>query len=296
MINLKEKYKKIAVLINVRDRPTELAMLLQSLYTQTYDLFDVYVLDDFSGTPLNVYHFLNCIITRLQLSGHKVHIKRTDFPHGVSKARQNIVNWALESKPILLLRIDDDVILESDFIERLVKVIDKGYDLASGVTPPMIQPILKREKIPEIGNRVVLDNEGNYILNNDDFGMLYYDDAIINVHHFRSSALYKSEIHEKVNYTPTKLTKHGFREEQIFSFRCLMEGYKIGVDTHAIAYHMMTPSGGERFVESNELIKQNEEILKEFTKENKDKLNEIFSQPEVSKQEIMKETNLAGKI
>jgi len=289
--------ERIAIMIAVRDRPTELAMLLQSLYTQTYQDFDIFIRDDCGGTPLNVYHFLNCMIMRMQLSGHKVIINRNDFGLGVSKNRQALVEDVKKYKDYpLMARIDDDVILESDFLERLVKTLNKGFTLVSGVTPPMVQPVLKREKLPLIGNQVVLDNEGNYILNNDDFGNLFYDEKIIPAHHFRSSALYKSKIHEKVNYTPTKLTKHGFREEQIFSYKCLMEGFKIGVDTGAIAWHQLTPSGGERFAESNELVKQNEEVLKEFTKEHKDKLNEIFGQPEVSVQEKMKETNLAGKI
>ncbi len=287
----------IDIHICYRDRPSELFGVLMSLYYQTQKNFRILISDDASGTPMSTYHFLNCMINRLNLSGNKVIINRNDFGVGVSKNRQKLVDISVKDNIAdYIMRIDDDVILEKDFIERLLNVIKQGYDLASGVTPPMVQPILKREKVPEIGNKVVLDNEGNYILNNDDFGSLFYDEKIIPAHHFRSSALYKIEIHDKVNYTPTKLTKHGFREEQIFSYKCLMEGFKIGVDTQAIAYHMMTSSGGERFPDSNELIKLNEGILKEFTKENKDKLNKIFGQPEVSKQEIMKETNLAGKI
>ena len=289
--------KETAVMVCVRDRPTELAMLLTSLYTQTYKDFDVYILDDQSGTPLQTYHFFNCIVNLFKMQGFKIYILRTDFPHGVSKARQRLVDEALKKDYKYLCRIDDDVYLEPDFISRLIRVIETGYDLASGVTPPMAGPTFIRDpKFLTIGNKVVLDNEGNYILNNDDFGMLYTDSKILPAHHFRSSALYKSEIHKKVNYLPTKLSKHGFREEQIFSYKCLMEGFKIGIDTRAIAWHQMTPSGGERFVESNELVKFNENILKEFTKENKDKLIEIFGKEVATKGEIMKETNLANRI
>ena len=287
--------KEIAVLICVKDRPTEISMNLLSLYNQTYKDFDIYILDDQSGTPLESYHFFNCIINLLKCSNFKVYIKKTEYPHGVSKARQRIVDWALEKDYKYFCRVDDDVVLEKDFIERLIKVIESGYDLASGVTPPMQSPLFKRDPkyIGDIINRVVLDNDGNYIFNGDDCGILYTDSKILTAHHFRSSALYKSEIHKKVNYLPTKLTKHGFREEQIFSYKMLMEGYKIGVDTKAIAWHQTTPSGGERFPESNELVAQNQKILVEFTKENKDKLNKIFGQPNLTKQELMKETNLA---
>lgn len=287
----------VDVHICYRDRPSELFGVLLSLYYQTYKNFRILISDDASGTPLQTYHFLNCIIMRLILRGNKVIINRNDFGIGVSKNRQKLVDISVkDSLADYIMRVDDDVILESDFIERLLKVIDNGYDLASGVTPPVSQPILKRELTPEILNRVILDNEGNYLFNGDDCGMLYYDDKIIPCHHFRSSALYKIKIHDKVNYLPTKLTKHGFREEMSFSYKCLMNGFKLGVDTGAIAWHQITPSGGERFADSNELIKQNEEILKEFTKEHKDELNKIFGQPQIDKLELLKETNLAGKI
>lgn len=287
--------KEMAIMIAYKDRPTELTMLLESLYYQTYQDFDVFIRDDVSGTPIENYHFLNCIINLLKCSGHKIIIKKNEFPHGVSKNRQALVDDVLEKDYTLGTRLDDDVILEQDYLERMIKVLEKGYLLASGVTPPMQSPLFKRDPkhVGEVINRVVLDNEGNYIFNGDDCGILYTESKILPAHHFRSSATYYMKIHKKVNYTPTKLTKHGFREEQIFSYKLQMEGYKIGIDTGAIAWHQMTPSGGERFPESNELIQQNQRILEEYTKENKDRLNKIFGQPELTKQELMKETNLA---
>ncbi|KKL28104.1 hypothetical protein LCGC14_2378460, partial [marine sediment metagenome] len=161
--------KETAILINVRDRPTEISLLLQSLRTQTYQDFDVYILDDCSGTPLTNYHFFNCIMTRLKLEGHQVYIKKTEFPHGVSRARQEIVDWAMKKDYNYFLRVDDDVILESDYIERLFKVIDKGYDLASGVTVPMAGPTFKRNPkfLKGIVNRIILDKDGNHIFNGD---------------------------------------------------------------------------------------------------------------------------------
>ena len=135
--------------------------------------------------------------------------------------------------------------------------------------------------------------------------MLYYDDVILPAHHFRSSALYKKEIHNKVNYLPTKLTKHGFREEQIFSYKCLINGFKIGVDTQAIAWHQLTTSGGERFMDSNELISQNEKIMIEETKELYKKYGNFIDDynkklglnpKPLTKQQLMMETNLTGKI
>src|SRR3990167_4320880 len=163
--------KETAIMVCVRDRPSEVAMLLESLYFQTYKDFDIFIRDDMSGTSLNSYHFFNCIIARLVLRNHKVIVNRNDIPLGVSKNRQQLIEDVKDKGYKYVCRIDDDVVLESDFLERLIKVIESGYDLASGVTPPMSSPTFIRDsKYLNIGNQVVLDNEGSYILNNDDFG------------------------------------------------------------------------------------------------------------------------------
>ncbi len=285
------------ILINVRDRPTEIALLLQSLRTQTYSDFDIYILDDCSGTPLTNYHFFNCVMNRLKIEGHKVFMKKTEFTHGVSRARHAIAEWALEKNYKYFLRVDDDVVLEPDYLERLHKVLlDFPYDIASGVTVPMQVIPFKRNPrfLNGIVNRVILDKGGAYIMNGDDCGMEYTATGVTNIlpaHHFRSCALIKREVHEQVKYYPTKLSHHGFREEQIFSYRALMKGFKIGIDLNAINYHQMTPSGGER--PTANMVPFNQEILEEFTKENKEELSKLFpTEPMPSKQALMKESNL----
>lgn len=298
--------KETAIMIAYKDRPTELAMLLCSLYTQIYKDFDIYILDDQSGTPLTTYHFFNCVINLLKCQGFKIYIIRTEFPHGVSKARQRLVDEALKKEYKYLARVDDDVYLESDFLERLIKVIETGYDLASGVTPPMVQPTFIRNPkyVGEVINYTELDTEGNITYSGDSCGMNYTDSKILLAPHFRSSALYKVEIHKKVNYTPTKLSKHGFREENIFSWKCILNGFKLGVDTGAVAWHQQTPSGGERFPSQNEDIQFNQKIFEEETKEmfikNGDFLRKYYEDNgiklrKLEKTEYMKEENLMRK-
>ena len=290
------KNEKVAIMIAYRDRPTELFGLLQSLRTQTFQNWDIFIRDDVSGTLMQVYHFLNCMMTRLRLEGHKVFLKRNSFPHGVSRNRQALVDDVFEKGGYkFMARFDDDVVLEPDYIERLFKVIDVGYDITSGVTIPMQAPVFKRESkyLNGIANRVILDEEGNYIMNGDDCGCGYTESVILPAHHFRSCALMKKEVHEKVKYYPTRLSKHGFREEQIFSYNAQMNGFKIGVDTMAINYHQMTPSGGERFPDQQDLIKFNQKILLEFTKQHKDELNKLFTHENMpTGLELKKENNL----
>lgn len=269
---------KTAILINTKDRVSELAMLLQSLRTSNYKNFDIFILDE-SSTPLTNYHFFNQITNLLKMENHKVFIKQNLLKKGVTHARQTIVDWvrSLPFKYGYYLRMDDDCIAEPNYIDQLFEVIKSGYDVASGVTLAC-QPMPKRETKYLNGtiNRVKLDKQGNHKINGDDCGISYADKAILPAHHFRSCALYKSEIHDKANYLPTRLSPKGFREEQIFSYRLQLAGYKIGVNTHAINYHQMTPSGGCRYPNPELLIKQDQEMFEEFTRDNKTELKKLF--------------------
>jgi GT2 family glycosyltransferase len=283
---------RIVINICYKDRPTELYGLLISLKNQTYQKFDIFILDDQSGTNINQYYFISALIQKLQCEGHFIKILRTEFPHGVSRARQRLVDESLKSDYKLLLRLDDDIILENDYIARLVRVIEKGYDIASGITPLLVPLHRRNVKSVDIIDEFILD--GSKILyDGDDCGFEYIGEKIADCHHFRSCALIKREVHEKIKYYPTRLSKHGFREETIFSLKAKMNGFKIGVDLQAKAWHLNTPSGGERFLDSQQLMKHNSEMLQDFIKENVIELNKIFPKKEISNLKRAKETNLA---
>lgn len=290
--------RETAILINTRDRVTELALLLQSLRTSEYQDFDVFILDDAGVNPNENYHFYNCVVNRLRNEGHKVFTKRNDFNLGVTKARQAIVDWALSTEEYkYLCRLDDDCLVEPDYLGKLKKVIEEhGYDFASGVTVPMAQPTMKRDPtyLKGIVNRVILDTEGKYIMNGDDCGQAYTSQVILPAHHFRSCAMYKSLIHKKANYLPTRLSTNGFREEQIFSYRILLAGFKIGVDTTALNWHLICPSGGER--PTMNMVPFNQKVLEDFTIEHKEELNKLFTHENMpSELELTKENNLISR-
>lgn len=296
---------RIAIAICYRDRPTEIFGLLQTLRTQTHKDFDIFIVDDASGTPIETYHFLMVLINKMNQEGNFIKYHKNEFNYGVSKSRQKNVEMILQEgdKYKYICRLDDDILLESDYIERLLKVIENGYDIASGVTPFIGQPQFKRESkfLNGIVNRVIIE-KGEIVMNGDDCGMEYYDEATLPAHHFRSCALMKKEVHEKVTYE-NRLTKHGFREEQIFSFKAITEGFKIGVDLQAIAHHLLTPSGGERFPDSQNMIKINEDVFRKFTKKLFEEKGDFISDynkklgivpPYPSDAELTKSTNLVN--
>jgi len=258
---------RITVQMTSRDRHSEVALAIQSLRTQTYQNWDLILQDDASGTPMNMSHFLMNLINRIKLEGHRVKLIRNNRSDGVCAARNNIIeNDDLENT--FVLRCDDDVILESDYLERLMKVIEKGYDMASGIVPVVGSPELERESkfLGPMINEHQLDEEGNLIGNKDECGYSYLQTGIHPTHQFRTNCLYKQEVQEKVKY-PKHLTTVGFREEGFFSFSAIIEGFTIGVDTGAKAYHLITPSGGVRREDYNQCVQLDDESFKKWIKE-----------------------------
>jgi len=254
---------KVDIMIVSKDRPSEIGLLLQSLRTQTHKDFDVYIYDDRSGLAYTQYHFIQCIMNQLKMEDHNVIIWRNEIPYGVTRLRQLTVDKIMEyGKGEAILRLDDDNLLEPDYIERLVKCLDDGYDIASGIVPPCGTPFMRRENKyakPFISD-IKLNEKGEIASFADECGMEYMDKEVFPTVSFRSMALIKKKVHEKVKYEDN-LGFCSFREEQFFSFRAILAGFKICADTGAIAWHLNASSGGERTQSYYDGLQANHEIL-----------------------------------
>ena len=99
----------------------------------------------------------------------------------------------------------------------------------------------------------------------DECGYCYSDDIIFPTHQFRTNCLYKSEVQDSVRY-PENLTTVAFREEGFFSIKAILAGYKIGVHTGAICYHLQTPSGGNRRVDYGQCVQIDEDTWRKWIK------------------------------
>ena len=262
---------RITIHIATKDRHTELALVLQSLRTQTNQNWDLVILDDASGTPTTNAYFLNGILNRLKLENHKIKMIRNNISFGCCSARNKCIKEDNFGNPFTL-RFDDDILPAPDYIEKLMDVIDAGYDMASGVIPQFDVPEIKREIkfVGDVINKHEFNKEGVLIKQTDDCGYCYIEDAILPTHQFRTNCLYKSEINSKVKY-PDNLTTVAFREEGFFSFGALIEGYRIGVNTAAVCYHLSCPSGGNRRQDYIQCVQLDDETFKKWCKMKFDK-------------------------
>lgn len=296
--------RRILITIGNRDRPTELYGLLQSLRTQTFQDFDILIYEDASGTSIQNYYFLQYMFYRMRIEGHQIMLYRNDVSQGVSKMRQACIDLGRKHFPHceLIARIDDDSILESNYLEKLLEVIDAGYDIASGVVPtfPAVDVRNNIDNVKPIIGYCELNNNGELIANFDDCGVMYNDEVILPSPHFRSCALMKASIFDKVDYG-NRLTKNGFREEQVFSFKAILAGFKIGCHTGAIAWHLNTPSGGERDTMNLGALNQKifDETVKKMFEDNGDFLKDYYKRLRVkprklSNIELASQFNLVG--
>jgi len=260
--------------VTTKDRATEVAILLQSLRTQTYQDWDLMILDDASGTPLTNFHFFVALIQRIKLEGHKVKLLRNNISNGVCAARNRLIQEDTYNNEFVC-RLDDDCIPESDYLFKLIHVIKCGYDLATGVIPLLMHPELVRPNTPKLICEHKLNEEGELIERKDELAFSYYKTDIVNCHQFRTNCLYKKEITNDIRY-PKILTKTGFREELWFSFQAILKGYKIGADTGAVSFHLQTPSGGCRSQTYMENVQLDEQTTNKWIKKNKQKLNEVL--------------------
>ena len=240
------KKSKVAICLATKDRHSEVALLLQSLRTQTFQGWNLYIYDQ-SQTPMMNAHFIQCLIYRLKLEYHRIKLEY-GISNGVCVARNKLIEMVelADNGEDLVIRLDDDCIPEPDYLEKLIEGIDKGYDLVSGIIPLCHTPEIKRDNkfIGNIINEHKFDDKGNLIENKDECGYSYFEDKWYPTHQFRTNALMKREL-LNIKYPPF-LSTVGFREELFFSFKAILSGYKLGVCTGAKAYHLQTPSGGVR--------------------------------------------------
>lgn len=250
--------------IATKDRFSELGILLQSLRSQTYQDFDIVIYDTSFPSPVISSHFINCLFNRLRLEGHSIKLE-TGMSQGVCQSRNKCIEMD-DYENEFVMRCDDDVLLEPDYMEKLLKGIKEGYDMMTGVVPLVAMPewIRETKQIGKIMNEHKLDSEGNLILNKDECGYCYDEEKIIPTHHIRTMALYRAN--KELKY-PTNLSPVGFREEGFFTIKAIIDfNYKIAVNTAARCYHLQTPSGGCRYPNYPLLVKQDDDEFRKWLK------------------------------
>ena len=235
--------ERITVGIPTRDRPQALARLLASLSSQTYLDFDLMIVNDSSGPMLDKAGEM--MLDAIRSSGHKVSVVE-----GVrinQAYSHNHVLWSMESHD-WILRVDDDMILSPDYIERLVD----GYNAMSGGTVELgafsgtifTDHVWSRDEHPpvtfgKLGSTEV-GSRGSSLR-----AMTFMQESIENVviptQHLYSSYLYNKQAMQQAGGFPVVYSRGvSYHEETDASYRLYLAGYGLYLITAAKAIHATT--------------------------------------------------------
>lgn len=264
--------ERVSIQVLNSNRVGELDILLTSLISQSYEQWDLIILDE-SQTPVINHKHINDLITFIKCRGHGVIYKYQVAIYNIGKNRNECFkNDKFENE--IIIRIDDDSLLDKDYIRLLVETYkdlkSKGVKVgAVGGIVPLVGAVPTYKNVPEIFNKVELDKEGNIIKLGDDGGFDYLEDKVVESHHLRSSFLFTRESFKAVNGHPLEYGFNGYREETDFSFKLIMiGGYKLFTRTGAKCYHLQAGGGSRNFSQEqySNLVRINDEHFRKKVK------------------------------
>ena len=243
---------RITVGVPTKDRGIELAILLQSLITQTYTNFDVVIVNDCHSNLLHDNTTLQALFKVLKQLGNNVTILEGDRK-GPHYGRQKILDFADTE---LILTLDDDVSLEPRCLENLVKVFSEDKDEMIGAVgivylnphepiKDQILPDLSEETLQNLG-KIYWEPNGNLFLLGALNIQLHRDNRLKEVQHLYSGFMYRKTAAIKAGGYNLSLSKVGHREETLFSYGIFRQGYKVFVNPTCIAMHYHPMFGGIR--------------------------------------------------
>lgn len=268
---------KLLIAIPTMNRASELAILMQSLRSQTFMDWDLAIVDG-SITPkgenedVRQFHTISKLINQLVLENHRVYFER-QIIRGLADCRNQCLAICENEGYEYVLFIDDDVVIDKEFVELLFNETKReNFGAIGGIIPHLANPQLKRsiKHVKPLFNEAKFTKEGepicpncgkvivtlptfplacgycqaSYIAGNAMYD--YIESEVVETDHIQSGFLCKYEAVKESNAFITDKSFPAFREDTEASMRIKMSGYWIGVHTGAKAWHFATPSGGCR--------------------------------------------------
>lgn len=112
--------ERIEICIPSRGRTLNVVCLLQALRTQTFDRWDLTILDDNPDTSLKDNFTLKAMLSLLEMEGHRCRVIKGEA-QGLPRAQNALLS---ATKKNLIARIDDDTLpARIDYLSLLMKVL-----------------------------------------------------------------------------------------------------------------------------------------------------------------------------
>lgn len=237
---------RVSLHICTRERPAEVYGLLVSIFNQPFNNYDIVIIDE-SDQPIRNQKYINDMLTRLKFDGHGIIYVHNTIRNGISAAR----NLAVEKdlfKNEYIIRIDDDSIVATDYIQRLVNVIEKDKEGVIGAVGGLVPTfgIEQWRRLPhntDLFEKIEFKENGIFV--SDNGGTLWDPQHILPSEHLRSSYLFRRSAWEKVKgFDESQGGFTGWREETVFCMDLAWAGYGIVIDLGALCHHVRTFRGG----------------------------------------------------
>ena len=264
-----QKGDRVLVGIPTKDRAISLTTLMKSLQSQTMRDFDILVVDDSRTDDLPGNKELNDALNTLYQLGNRWLCVR-GVGQNQAVAHNRIMTHALHHGYKLVLRLDDDVALKPDFIEKLYAEFLKDekceYAAIGGILLNPNQPEESQRmpsnwrEMPEFAGKIE-----PCILHHQVF--LYPEDVEYrdDIEHLYSSYMYRPGLLAMVGGYATNLSAYGFREETMPIYELWYMGYKLRVACKAVGYHYHAMTGGLRAIPEakvESLVREDEKVFK----------------------------------
>lgn len=246
--------KPLLITLYTYNRPFYTAMNLMSLHNQTFQDFDIMVIDDCSPDCIISEHpLVDNITKRLKDEDHMVHHIRMDENRGICWARK-IVTENIHTKWNYCFDLNDDHFLEPNCLKLMMDTIKNSFKVGCvGSATPMVfwdwvQLTRQWEDWKGKINIITKELDGTPKLHRG-IDYLYLDEKgkvitkPFEVAHC-SQFIYRTGI-VNVRDLP-EYSKVGFTEETDFSLRFRKAGFRCYHQPNALNWHMLSPKGGIR--------------------------------------------------
>lgn len=220
---------KVSVIIPTYMRGKELCRLLEQLLTQDRPADEILVINQTPEHEPETKGLLECLSKE-----NKIRLFQQDMPHSTIARNHGIK----ESKGDILIVVDDDVLVEKDFIKaHLANYEDENISGVSGVILSKANPALSDEAPQEVFSEPLgwEDLPFNYGVRRETILMVGCNFSI------------RKHMAMKIRGFDTNFMEPFNREDSDFSWRVYCAGGVVVRDPLAKVFHLYAPYGGCRF-------------------------------------------------
>jgi GT2 family glycosyltransferase len=243
---------RITVCINTKDRLEYLLITLSSLLSQTYQAWDLIIMDASREPVINDERVTRLLVV-MKKYGHSV-VYETDSSIGIPGSYQRMLEIATTE---LVIRQEDDIWMEPEMIERAHDVLCRpGGEKVGAVgfmTPNFAwkghyvePPAVLRNGFKKVFEAATAPTLPWIWEPNDSQELVVKEDHIWLVCTLHGGSLYRRAAAEAVGGFCTHFSPTGHREETLFYTRMYLAGWNLAVRSTSRLWHFESTSGGSR--------------------------------------------------